>query len=95
MQQQNPLEAKRKAEDKIKKLKDDYEKVFGTEAGQRVLEDIKVSGYYTRSSFSQTSPYVTSHNEGKRELALHIEYMATPLPEESKENKKAITGGKE
>lgn len=94
MQQQPSLkERQQQQEQRYKKLKDDYEKIFTTPAGKRVLEDILISGNIYRGSFVKDDPYGTHFEEGKRELALHIKFMAEPQPEENEESKKAIKGG--
>ena len=66
------------------KLKSDYEAVFTTEVGKRVLEDICKSGCLYRSFFS-TEPLEMARDEGKRIIALHIKNMATPNADVKKE----------
>lgn len=64
---------------RILDLKTDYELLFTSERGQRVLHDICASGNLYRSSYvSENTAYATVFNEGKRTLALHIKYMAKP-----------------
>ena len=92
MPKQSPQERKLKMEKEFDKMKSDYEAVFSSPAGQRVLEDIKKSGYFYRSTFN-IDALSMAKNEGIRTFALHVVDLATPKPEENKENKKAITGG--
>ena len=78
--------------DYLAKMKLDYEKVFSSSEGQRVLEDIKKSSFFYTSSYNSDALFMAK-NEGKREIALNIEFMATIQPEVA-ENKSAITGEK-
>jgi len=59
----------------LEEMKDRYERVFDSEDGRRVLEDIALSGVLRRSAFSSDA-LVMAHNEGKRDLAQHILDMA-------------------
>lgn len=68
------------SEERYNKLKNDYEAVFSTPAGKRVLEDIQLSGYVKRTTLADSQSIFAS-NEGKRILALHIVDMATPVKE--------------
>ena len=70
---------------KVDELKSDYEAIFSTEVGQRVLSDIKMSACVYRSHFS-TDAMEMARDEGKRILALHIDYMATPREEKKLES---------
>ena len=88
MQNSQQNESK-KQQDYLKKMKHDYEQVFSTPAGKRVLADILVSGMVKRRIFSGDVA-VMAHREGARNLALHIEEMATPEPEKSPKSKEAI-----
>ena len=73
-------------------LKADYENVFGSPAGLRVIEDIKKSGFISKTSFIRDNAHQTSFNEGIRHFALHMLDMATPRPEAKEDKPKAITG---
>lgn len=50
----------------------DFRAVFGTEAGQRVLEDIMGFGNVFRGTAMGESSHLTYKHEGRRELALLI-----------------------
>jgi hypothetical protein len=52
----------------------DYASVFGTDAGQRVLEDLYRS-YGRRISYSKGDPYETAYREGQRSVYLSIRVM--------------------
>jgi hypothetical protein len=67
----------------FKKMKYEYEVVFSTPEGKRVLEDIKASGMVSRRIFNE-SQAVMAHNEGRRNLAIHIVEMATPQTDKPK-----------
>lgn len=62
---------------RLEQIKTDYENIFSQEAGQRVLKDIMLSCMVDKSTFSSDS-LVMAFNEGKREVGLHIKYMAEP-----------------
>lgn len=51
-----------------------YLRVFETDDGQKVLEDLKARGFYSRSSFS-LEPGRTDFNEGRRSMVNHIMHM--------------------
>ncbi|MEA2036819.1 MAG: hypothetical protein U9O94_04885 [Nanoarchaeota archaeon] len=74
-----------------KKLKHDYETVFSTGEGKRVLEDIKRCGFVFKTSMIQGDSHATAFNEGRRELALHIDYMSIPRATIENAPKEAIT----
>ena len=76
--------------DYYNQLKSDYERVFSTTEGKRVLDDIMISGYMTKTSFNSESPYITAKNEGLRSLALHIKFMAEKENEYKQEPKNEI-----
>jgi len=61
-------------EEKAEQLQRDYKAVFGTEAGKRVLEDLKRWCHVLWPSFTG-DPYETVFNEGKRAVYLHIQSM--------------------
>ena len=68
-------------------MKAEYEAVFSSPMGQRVLKDIKLSAGVEKEIFSSDIA-VMSMNEGKRQLGIHILYMATPRAETSPEEAK-------
>lgn len=74
---------------KISQLKLDYERVFSSPDGKKVLEDIMRSGCVKRTIFS-SDPLEMARDAGKQEFALHIQFMADPQPEQ-KEDNQAIT----
>lgn len=83
-----PLESQQdKVRSKFEQSKRDYEDVFSTPAGRRVLEDIKLSGGVEKEIFNNDA-LIMSHAEGGRRLAIHIIYMATPRPEQKPEEAK-------
>lgn len=85
--QSKQTQVKAKTEHFFAEMKDVYEKVFGSPSGQKVLEDIKKSGGIGKTSFNPDG-MVMAHTEGKRALALHINFMATA--QETKEPETAI-----
>jgi hypothetical protein len=58
-------------------LKKDYEDLFSTPAGKRVLKDIMLSGVMERSAFS-VDTLVMAANCAKQDFARHIAQMAEP-----------------
>lgn len=73
---------------RIEQIKMDYENIFSQEAGQRVLKDLMLSCMVDKSTFSSDSLKM-AFNEGKREVGLHIKYMAEPKSKKD-DKKKAI-----
>lgn len=53
-------------------LAQDYKLVFDSDAGRRVLMDLCTRGFVYGSTFVPGDPHATSHNEGRRSLALRI-----------------------
>lgn len=68
------------------KMKQDYEEVFSTAAGKRVLQDIMLSGVMARSAFS-TDAIMMAANCAKQDFARHIAEMAEPEKKEEKPRK--------
>ena len=58
-------------------LKKDYEDLFSTPCGKRVLKDIMLSGVMERSAFS-TDTILMAANCAKQDFARHIAQMAEP-----------------
>lgn len=52
----------------------DYRQTFGTQAGRRVLGDLRKS-FGKRSSFVPSDPCATAFKEGERNVVLKIETM--------------------
>jgi CTP-dependent riboflavin kinase len=76
-------------QDYFQQLKSDYESIFSTEVGKRVLEDIQRAGNIKRSIFNENG-LVMARDEGMRTLALHVIDMATPVSEKKQEKVKAV-----
>jgi hypothetical protein len=53
-------------------LRKDYTEVFKSEAGQRVLADLKRTCFYYTPTLD-VMPHVMAYNEGQRNVILHIE----------------------
>src|SRR3546814_5188993 len=62
----------------------DFRAVFGTDAGQRVLQDIMGFGNMFRGSCMGEQSHVTYKYEGRRELALMILTTYTREPADRK-----------
>ena len=52
-------------------LRRDYHSVFETEAGERVLEDLKKVCFYNDPTIHEL-PHIMAYNEGSRNVILHI-----------------------
>ena len=52
--------------------KEDYETVFSSEAGQRVVSDLMVTFHWGRSSHAPGDPHETAFREGERHVILHL-----------------------
>lgn len=68
-------EAKQKKEETTKKhiaTIDDYQKVFGSERGKKVLRHMmRISGFLSTSHVNN-DPYSTAFNEGMRSMVIQI-----------------------
>jgi hypothetical protein len=80
---QNPLD------NKLDKLKVDYENLFSSDVGKRVLNDLLLSCGVDRSCFS-VDALEMARKVARQEVGQHIEFMATPTPE--KKEHKVIDG---
>lgn len=60
--------------DEQDKIDGDYQTVFGSEHGERVLRDLMTNSYFWDSTaeVKMQEPHVTILNEGKRSLILYI-----------------------
>lgn len=67
-------------------LKADYEDVFSSVKGQKVLRDIMLSGVMMRSAWDR-DPLVMSSNCAKQDFARHISDMAKPSDKVEKPRK--------
>lgn len=52
----------------------DYQVVFSSDAGKRILNDMRKS-FCKRSSHEAGDPFQTAFNEGERSVVLRIEHM--------------------
>ena len=59
-------------EEQAAQLRKDYQSVFGTEAGQRVLEDLKKTCFYYSPTIHEI-PHIMAYQEGQRNVMIHIE----------------------
>ena len=87
MQAQSEQHKNRK--DYVEQLKVDYEMVFGSPAGKRVLKDILVGCNMYRSSFT-SDPYNTAFNEGARFIGLHIQNMVEGKNKQKVKQERAV-----
>ena len=59
----------------LQRRRDDYETVFSSEAGQRVLADLMGDFHMGRSSHAAGDSHETAFREGERHVVLHIMNM--------------------
>jgi hypothetical protein len=59
------------AQEKSEQLRADYHVTFNSEAGQRVLDDLKAICFYNTTTINEM-PHVMAYNEGARSVVLHI-----------------------
>lgn len=57
--------------EKLVQLKKDYHEVFSSEAGKRVLEDLKKAGFFYQTTIHSDTNQLC-FQEGQRALVLHI-----------------------
>lgn len=75
---QNPLD------NKLDKLKVDYENLFSSDVGKRVLNDLLLSCGVDKSCFS-VDALEMARKAARQEVGQHIEYMSTPEKKEKKQ----------
>jgi len=64
-----------KANDGLNRRKEDYETVFSTEAGSRVVADLMAQFNVGRSSHTSGDSHETAFREGERHVILHVLHM--------------------
>ena len=77
-------------EDKAKLLVMDYMNTFGTEAGKRVLEDLKKKSGFNFAEIpvgtdNHIDIYAVMHNEGERAVIINILRMLAKKPYEKRQ----------
>tara|TARA_R100001163_G_C5065548_1_gene203520 strand:+ start:1268 stop:1486 length:219 start_codon:yes stop_codon:yes gene_type:complete len=61
----------------IEQLKKDYQHIFSTDEGKRVLSDLQRRCFFTTSTFVPDNANETFVREGQRSVVLHIINMIT------------------
>ena len=69
------MDHNKEIEKKLKRLKEDYKIIFGSEEGQRVLEDISIRCHERTTTFSKENSHETAFLEGQRSILLFIKAM--------------------
>ena len=69
------MDQNKELEKRLKRLKEDYKIIFGSEEGQRVLEDISIRCHESSTTFSKDNSHETAFLEGQRSIALFIKAM--------------------
>ena len=64
------MDQNKEIEKKIKQLREDYTTVFGSEEGNRVLEDISIRCHESSTTFSKDNSHETAFLEGQRSMLL-------------------------
>jgi len=70
--------------EEVENLREAYKLVFGSEDGQRVLEDM-AARFHINASVYSTEPTDTAYREGQRTVVLFIQSMLTDIPDQIKE----------
>jgi hypothetical protein len=66
------MDHNKEVEKKIKQLKEDYKITFGSEEGQRVMEDISKRCHESSTTFIKDNSHETAFLEGQRSISLFI-----------------------
>ncbi len=61
-----------------KQLKKDYMDTFSSEAGMKVLEDLRIRCFKYMTTWAGGDANYSAVNEGRRQALLHIETMMLP-----------------
>tara|TARA_Y100001970_G_scaffold23205_2_gene27183 strand:- start:2849 stop:3067 length:219 start_codon:yes stop_codon:yes gene_type:complete len=61
----------------IEQLKKDYQHIFSTDEGKRILSDLQRRCFFTTSTFVPDNANETFVREGQRSVVLHIINMIT------------------
>ena len=69
------MDQNKEIEKKLKRLQEDYKIVFGSEEGQRVLEDISIRCHERTTTFSKENSHETAFFDGQRTILLFIKAM--------------------
>ena len=69
------MDHNKELEKKLKRLREDYKIIFGSEEGQRVLKDICIRCHESSTTFSKDNSHETAFLEGQRSISLFIKAM--------------------
>ena len=66
------MDHNKEAQKRILQLRKDYQIVFGSDEGKRVLEDISIRCHESSTTFSKDNSHETAFLEGQRSISLFI-----------------------
>ena len=69
------MDHNKEIEKKLKQLKSDYKITFGSDEGQRVLEDISIRCHERTTTFNKDNSHESAFLEGQRSIHLFIKAM--------------------
>jgi hypothetical protein len=69
------MDHNKEVQKKVKQLQADYKITFGSDEGQRVLEDISIRCHERSTTFSKENSHETAFLEGQRSIYLFIKAM--------------------
>jgi len=62
-------------DDRINQKKTDYQTVFLSEHGKRVLDDLEKFCFYNSVTTVPNDPFTSAFNDGRRSVVLHIKKL--------------------
>ena len=69
------MDHNKEIEKKLKQLQKDYKITFGSDEGQRVLEDISIRCHERTTTFNKDNSHESAFLEGQRSIHLFIKAM--------------------
>ena len=69
------MDHNKEVQKKVKQLQADYKITFGSDEGQRVLEDISIRCHERTTTFNKDNSHETAFLEGQRSIHLFIKAM--------------------
>ena len=69
------MDHNKEVQKKVKQLQADYKITFGSDEGQRVLEDISIRCHERSTTFRKENSHETAFLEGQRSIYLFIKAM--------------------
>jgi len=76
------MEAEKRSQEKSLETVQSYKRLFSSDDGILVLEDLMINSRFLNTTHVQGDPYSSANNEGRRELFIYIMNKIQASPED-------------